>query len=212
MITLYGLSVSLYVRKVRFVLELKNLDYQHIIALPSQSPEVLDKSPLGKIPYMTDGDFALSDSTVIVQYLDKKYPHQPILPQEPHSLAKALWFDEYSDTKVSEIISGIFFERFGAPRFLNREPDEAIIKSKEMQFPVIFNYLEEQIQGKKFLVNECLTLADISLASNFANFFNLGYTIDAEQWPHLAQYTDNLMNIDFIKKLIEAEKVEIEGF
>lgn len=212
MITLYGFSVSLYVRKVRLVLELKNLEYQHVMAPPSQEPEVLDKSPLGKIPYLCDGDFCISDSSVIVQYLDKKYPASPILPQEPQSLAKTLWFDEYSDTKITEIISGIFFERFGAPRFLGRDPDEAIIKSKELQFPVIFNYLESQLKGKKFLVNECLTLADLSLASNLANFFNLGYTIDAEQWPQLAQYTTHLMNIEFVSKLIEAEKIEMEGF
>ena len=212
MLTLYGFSVSLYVRKVRLVLELKNLAYQHIMAPPSQDPEVLLKSPLGKIPYLTDDDFSISDSSVIVQYLDKKYAQNPVIPQEPHSLARAMWFDEYSDTKVSEIISGIFFENFGAPLFLNRPPDEAIIKSKEIQFPVIFNYLEEQLQGKKFLVNECLTLADLSLASNFANFFNLGYTVDDTQWPNLAKYTENLMNLDFIKKLIEREKIEIESF
>jgi glutathione S-transferase len=212
MITLYGFSVSLYVRKVRLVLELKNLEYQHVMAPPSQEPEVLDKSPLGKIPYLCDDDFCTSDSSVIAQYLDKKYPSNPILPQEPQSLAKALWFDEYSDTKVAEIISGIFFERFGAPRFLGRAPDEVIIKSKESQFPLIFNYLEKELKGKKFLVNECLTLADISLAGNFANFFNLGYTIDKNQWPQLAQYTTHLMNIEFVSKLIEAEKIEMEGF
>ncbi|WDE98350.1 glutathione S-transferase family protein [Lentisphaera profundi] len=212
MITLYGFSFSPYVRKVRLVLAHKNIEYSQVMAPPSQDADFLQKSPLGKIPYLTDGDFSISDSSVIVQYLEKKYPQMPVLPQEPHSFARALWLDEYSDTKVNEIITGIFFERFGAPKFLGRDPDEAIIKSKEMQFPVIFNYLEQELKGKKFLVNECLTLADISLTSNFANFFGLGYTIDDSQWPNLARYTEKLMKIDFIKKIVDDEQEEMADF
>ena len=56
MITLYGLGLSLYVRKVRIILEEKGLDYEFDPVVPGQLPEELKKmTPLGKIPFLRWG-------------------------------------------------------------------------------------------------------------------------------------------------------------
>ncbi|MDC3180642.1 glutathione S-transferase family protein [Gammaproteobacteria bacterium] len=79
-ITLWGLKISPYVRKVIVALEEKSLDYTLVEILPkslllatNQSvPTDFDEaSPLGKIPAIQVGDFAISDSAVIAEFLDQ---------------------------------------------------------------------------------------------------------------------------------------------
>jgi len=207
MITLYGVGLSLYVRKVRFALAHKELEFELKEVLPhNDDPIFIKNSPLGKVPVLTDGDFGISDSSVIVQYLDKKYPQNSLYPQCPEAFAKALWFEEYSDTKVTEIISGIFFQKVAKPMLMGEAADEEIVKEKEKEIPGIFDYLEKSLQGKNYLVADELTIADISLLSNLVNYFALGNEIDTGKWPLLAAYAERLTKLPQIKEILELEK------
>lgn len=83
MITLYGAYGSPYVRKVLFVLAVKELSFEHIQQLPfTGDQEYLKINPLGKIPSLRDGDLTLCDSTVICEYLDEAYPDHPVYPAD----------------------------------------------------------------------------------------------------------------------------------
>ena len=60
----HGNGLSPYVRKVRFFLAEKGVDYDHDPLLPfPKTPELLAKSPLGKIPFYEDGDLVVPDSS-----------------------------------------------------------------------------------------------------------------------------------------------------
>ena len=207
---LYGLGFSLYVRKVRFILEFKGIDYDFDSVPPSQAEDYLKISPLGKIPAMTFDDFNISDSSVIALYLEKKYPQEAILPENPEDYAKALWYDEYSDTRMTEIISGIFFEKFGRPRFFGDPPNEERIAELETRFPEIFDYLEGQLEGKTYLVGSSLSLADFSVISNLYNHKMCGYEIDSDRWPNTAAYQSFILNEPSVKAVIEQEVSEGE--
>ncbi|NQZ58907.1 MAG: glutathione S-transferase family protein [Lentisphaeraceae bacterium] len=212
MITLYGLGLSLYVRKVRIILEWKGLGYAFDPVIPGRLPEDLKvMTPLGKIPFMKDGDFHVSDSSVISMYLDKKYPQSSVFPESAESLAKALWYEEYSDTKVTEVISGIFFERVGKPALMGMEADEEVIKEKEAQIPELFAYLEESLQGKEFLVDGRLTIADISLITNLVNYVALGYEFDEVLYPLLTAYTARMMAEPAVMAVMIKEKAETQS-
>ncbi len=206
---LYGIGVSLFVRKIRFILEYKGIEYDHKAVMPSQEPDYLAISPIGKVPAMTLGDFSISDSSVIALYLEKKFPENPVFPENTEEYARALWFDEYSDTRMTEVISTIFFEKFGIPMILNMAPDESVIAGLELRFPEIFNYLEEELEGNSFLAGGALSIADFSVMSNLYNHKACGYTIDPERWPNVSSYQIRMLENPVIAGVLAQEREEM---
>ena len=71
-------------------------------------PEFQRASPFGKMPGFVDGDFAISDSSAIVAYLEAKHPEPSLIPTEPRARARTIWFDELADTIVMAAGGAIF--------------------------------------------------------------------------------------------------------
>ena len=143
--TLYGINGSPFVRKVRVVLAEKGVAYDHDPVMPGNpDPEYRKISPLGRIPAWRDGDHAFSDSSVICQYLERLHPEPAFYPEDPYDFARSLWFEEYADTALIEIIGPrIFFPRVVGKRFMGKEPDEeAIQKAIDEDLPPRLDYLE----------------------------------------------------------------------
>ncbi len=210
MTTLYGIPLSPFVRKVCFAMAEKNIDYDLDPVAPfpphNQSPEFLAVSPLGKIPALRDGDFTISDSSVIINYLDRKHPEINLLPQDAEDCARALWFEEFADTKLIETIGPIFFNRIVKPTILKQEPDQAVIDATLEALPERFDYLEAQLTNGDFLVGDRLSLADVAIGSMLRTHQVAGETIDATRWPQLAAYYERLTNRPAFKTVIAAEE------
>jgi RNA polymerase-associated protein len=54
--------------------------------------EVMDFNPYGSVPTLVDRDLRLYDSRIIMEYLDERFPHPPLLPVDPVSRASARLF------------------------------------------------------------------------------------------------------------------------
>jgi len=191
---LHGGNISPYVRKVRVALAFKGIEYDNTQQNPFGAPaEYRAKSPLSKIPCWEEGDLILPDSSVILSYLEHRWPDPPLLPAEPGPRARALWFEEYADTKVAESLAMIFFQRVVRPAVFKQDADEAAIeKALAGAIPEIFDYLTHCLGGQEFMVGGAFSLADIALASSFVNFFIAGEKVDAERWPEIAAYVDRI--------------------
>ena len=190
MATLYGAGLSPFVRKVRVVLAEKQLPYEHDPVVPfNASAEYKAISPLGKIPAWKDEAGALSDSSVICAYLERRHPMPAMYPSDPYQYARALWFEEYADGGLVPVIGGkIFFPRIVGPIFLNQPADEAAIaKAIAEDLPPLFDYLEGQVTGD-WIVGNAFSIGDIGLGTAFVNLRLAGASIDAARWPKLARY------------------------
>lgn len=207
---IYGLSVSLFVRKVRFLLEYKGIDYDLDPVVPMNPPDGFRKiSPIGKIPALKLGEFTIADSSVICQYLDKKFTEKSLSPENPENFAKSLWFDEYSDTKMTQTISAIFFEKFGKPLLLQMAPDEERVAELEKEVPEVLDYLNSELEGSSFLSGESISLGDLGVISNLYNHVTSGYVIDNERWPNLSAYYEKVIKLPFIESVIAKERQEV---
>ncbi len=204
---LHGANGSPFVRKVRVVCAEKSIDYEHDPLIPfGVSPEYLKKSPLGKIPCWEDGDFVLPDSSCIGHYLEKTHPTPPLYPSDAQELGRALWYEEYADTRVVETLTPFFFERFIKKVLLKQEPDEERLKPiLAEKVPAVFDYLEGELADRDFLVGTRFSVADIAVASPFVNFAVAGETVDAGRWPRLAAYVERIHSRPSYKGIIENE-------
>ena len=186
----FGSTLSPYVRKVMVFGAEKGLEMAlQPAGLGRGGPEFEAASPFRKMPGFKDGDFLISDSSAIVTYLEAKYPSPGLIPESPEARARTIWFDELADTIVTAASGPIFGNRFVFPRVMQREPDHVAADAAERDLlPPIFDYLESVIPASGFLVEDRLTLADISVVSPFATLGCIGVCIDAARWPKTAAY------------------------
>jgi glutathione S-transferase len=206
--TLYGISASPYVRKVRVALEEKGIAYEHDPVVPMNvSAEYKRISPLGKVPAYRDGDHTLADSSVIIAYLEKVKPQPALYPSDPYEFARALWFEEYGDSALVAVTGPkIFFQRVVAPKFLNQKCDEAVVqKAVDEELPPFFDYLEGEVGEGGVVAGTRFSIGDIGLVTHFVNLQFAGFGVDAKRWPKLARYVDHVMARPSFKKFIDEE-------
>lgn len=205
---LYGSSLSPFVRKAIVFAAEKGIALEvRPTAMADQNPEFRAASPFGKMPALVDGDYRLCDSSAICHYLDAKFPEPRLIPGDPQARGRAVWFDEFADTILFGCGQKIFFNRIVAPRFLKRPGDEAVAQTAMCEeLPPILDYLETVApQSDGFLVADRLTLADIAVASPFANFAHLGIAIDAGRAPRLRAWVEAMLARPSFAALVERE-------
>lgn len=210
----YGVNASPFVRKVRVALAEKGLKYELEPVFPvNVSAEYRKISPLGKIPTLRDGDRTLPDSSVICAYLERTHPEPALYPSDPYLYARALWFEEYADGGLTPVFGAkVFFPRVVAPRFFNREPDEAAIqKTIDEELPPFFDYLEGEVRDGRWLVGDSFTVGDIGVSSQFVNLRHAGVGVDGKRWPKLAGYISRAHARPSFKALIEEEEASFRG-
>jgi glutathione S-transferase len=208
-ILLYGAGASPFVRKVRVVLAEKNIPYAHEQLVPiNVSPEYRQISPLGKIPALRDGDRTLADSSVICAYLERRHPEPALYPADPYQYARALWFEEYGDTALVDVIGRkIFFPKFVAPRFLNQAVDEAAVEhALRNDLPPLFDYVESQLGTDPFLAGRSFSIGDIGIATHLVNLRHCGIGVDAGRWPKLARWAAAVHERPSFRALIDEDR------
>lgn len=74
--------------RVRLVLAEKGINYEAIDVVDGNKPEdLMELNPYGSVPTLVDRDLVLYDSQVIMEYLDERFPHPPLMPVDPVSRA-----------------------------------------------------------------------------------------------------------------------------
>jgi len=208
----YGASLSPFVRKVLAFGAEKGIALEHKpLGLGSDDPDFLSASPFRKIPAFRDGDFTIADSTAIVTYLEAVQPEPNLIPLAAKARARTIWYDEFADTLLFACGGKMFFNRIVAPRFLGREGDAAIADTAECEeLPPLLDYLERVLPDSGWLVEDRLTLADIAVASPFANLRHMGVDIGAAQRPRLAAFVERMLARESFKPWVDREAAFLE--
>jgi glutathione S-transferase len=209
-LTIVGSYVSPYVRKVLACMNLKGLNYQVDPITPFfGNDEFRRLSPLCRIPVLIDGDFSVSDSSVICGYLDEVYPGHALLPTDSKARARARWLEEYADTRLGDLlIWSFFYQRVVKPLVWGEPADEARVqKALDQDIPAALDYLEGELPAEGFLFGE-IGVADIAIASFFRNAHYAAYNIDASRWPKAATFVERTLGHSCLATLLPFEDVQ----
>jgi len=88
--TLYSGTNDIYSHRVRIVLAEKGINFEVIYVESANPPEdLLELNPYGMVPTLVDRDLVLYDSQVIMEYLDERFPHPPLMPVDPVSRGRS---------------------------------------------------------------------------------------------------------------------------
>ncbi|NNL67599.1 MAG: glutathione S-transferase family protein [Myxococcales bacterium] len=100
---LYSGPLSLFTAKVRIALREKGIAAE-IIDVPfgrqgyePKHPEVVRRNPKAQVPVLVDGEVSLTDSTVILEYLEDRYPEPALYPKDPAGRARCRQLEMFAD-------------------------------------------------------------------------------------------------------------------
>ena len=88
-IILFSHSNSIYSHLVRIVMQEKNVTFDLVeVDLDCTNKQLLDCNPYGEVPTLVDRDLVIYNPVIILEYLDERYPHPPLMPVYPISRAE----------------------------------------------------------------------------------------------------------------------------
>ena len=140
-----GAPQSTFVRSVRIACEEKGVPYRLTPARP-HSPEVDAIHPLGKIPVMKHGTFALFESRAIVAYVDRAFPGPRLFPDDARECALIEQWVSIANTaiipKANAYLQGYFFSRAADGR-----PDRGAIEALWPEVRAHMDLLDEAVKA-----------------------------------------------------------------
>ncbi|HSJ98815.1 MAG TPA: glutathione S-transferase family protein [Myxococcota bacterium] len=211
-----GNGVSPFVRKVRAFLAEKGQPYQHDPISPFAPPEGWREiSPLGRIPALRDGDRIVNDSSVICQYLERRFPSPALYPGDDYEFARALWIEEFMDGGFVPIVGPKLFRALVLVPLLTRKPaddatEAAARKAWDEEAAPLLDHLERTLGDREWFVGERLSIADLTVASPFVNVRHAGYAPERKRWPRLRAFLERTWQRPSFAPLI-AEDMPIFG-
>ena len=107
--TMFSDARSPYSHRVRMVLAEKSITVEIVDMDPTDlSGDIMDLNPYGTLPTLVDRDLVLFESRIIMEYLDERFPHPPLLPVDPVSRATSRLFMHRVDQDWYSLMDQIF--------------------------------------------------------------------------------------------------------
>jgi len=196
--TFFSDNTSQYSHRVRIVLAEKGVTVDLIEADAAHPPaELADLNPYNSLPTLVDRELVLYESKVMMEYLDERFPHPPLLPVYPVARAESRLYIHRIEKDWCSLVDSILHSR----------SDNVVKKSTKE--------LRESIMGiapifaeKPFFMSEEFTLVDCCLAPILWRLPSLGVDIrSSKQSKPLLAYMDTLFNREsFQESLTEQER------
>lgn len=111
MVILYEHPLSPYAQKVKISAHEKNVELElrtpDGIGAGGARGDFVEANPRAEVPALIDGDVYIFDSTIILEYVEDKWPNPPMLPASPADRAKVRMIEEVCDTHYEAINWGL---------------------------------------------------------------------------------------------------------
>jgi RNA polymerase-associated protein len=153
--TLYSGSLDIFSHRVRIVLAEKGVSVEVIntdVNDKDKLEDLLELNPYGNTPTLVDRELVLYDANIIMEYLDERFPHPPLMPVYPVARAKTRLMIYRIDREWSDLVNKIE----------HGKPADSQAACKELR-----NYLTKLapvFNSSAFFLNEDFSLVDCCIA------------------------------------------------
>jgi RNA polymerase-associated protein len=197
--TLFSDPTDLHSHRVRIVLAEKGINFDTVEVDPGNPPEdLMELNPYGMVPTLVDRDLVLYDAQVIMEYLDERFPHPPLMPVDPVSRAQSRMtlrrIQRDWDSLVDKINAG------------GKDKTKAVKELRE-SLTVVSPIFDQ----KPFFMSDELSLLDCAVAPILWRLPVYGIELPP-QAKALLKYAERLFKMgSFKESLTEAEREMREG-
>ena len=186
-----------YSQRVRIVLAEKGVSCEIEDYAPSMVPnELADVNPYNSLPTLLDRDLVLYDSKVMMEYLDERFPHPPLLPVYPVARAQCRLWMQRIERDWSPIVD----------RLMNAEGTADDAKKLSQSLIGIAPIFDEM----PFFLSEEFTLTDCCLAPILWRLNEMGVTIPKKrQTKPLFDYMRRIFSREAFQESLSATEKEM---
>ena len=155
----YGTALSSYSAKLRIVLENKGIAYEEREPPEGYRSEAYRRIvPMGTIPAIVSGDFVLSESEVIAEYLNEYAPEPAMLPADLQLRAQVRFLSRFHDLHLEPAVRALFGHVDPNLR------DPRVVEAQVAEIDRQVNRLSSFIKPQPYALTETLSLADCGFA------------------------------------------------
>jgi RNA polymerase-associated protein len=185
-----------YSHRVRIVLAEKGVAVDVLNVNPDNKPEDLASlNPYNSLPTLLDRELVLYEANIMMEYLDERFPHPPLLPVYPVARAQSrLWLHRI-EKDWGDLIRTI----------INGKDKEAEAARKELTDNLIA--ITPIFKEMSFFMSEEFSIVDCAIAPILWRLPAFGITLPEKQCKPLLQYMDRMFEREaFQASLSEAER------
>ena len=194
----YSDPTSHYSHRVRIVLAEKGVTADIVDVDPAHPPQALsEQNPYNSLPTLVDRELSLYETRVMMEYLDERFPHPPLLPVYPVARAESRLFMHRIEQDWCSLIDSI----------QNSRSDNVVKRAtKELRESILA--IAPIFAEKPFFMNDEFTLVDCCIAPILWRLPALGIDIrPSKQSKPLFTYMDSLFRREsFQQSLTEQER------
>jgi RNA polymerase-associated protein len=195
MMTLYSGSTDPYSHRCRIVLFEKDMDFEIIdVDMHNKPEEIASISPSGKMPVLVERDLVLTESNIINEYIDERFPHPQLMPPDPVMRARArlVLFNFEHD---------LFTHVNSLEHSLSKASDKARQEIRDS-----LSQLTPILTKQKYLMNDEFSMLDVAIAPLLWRLEHYGIELPKVAAPVL-KYRERLFSRPaFISALTPTEK------
>ncbi len=152
--TLFSAPTDPWSHRTRFVLAEKNIAIEVINVDLAKPPEdLLDLNPYHSVPTLVDRDLVLYDSRVIIEYLDERFPHPPLMPIDPVTRAQ-----------FRVALYRVERDWYALARDIESDPDGKVADHSRKILTEAICASAEVFKAKPFFLSDEFSLVDASIA------------------------------------------------
>lgn len=209
---LFEHPLSPYVQKVKLVLYEKGLPFERVYVDPNARTEdtvyqaFVLASPRREVPAMVDGDVRLFDSTVILEYLEERWPKPVTQPTDPAERARVRMLEEMMDGEYEAVNWGI-----GEIKHFRRavgDREQTLLTRAGLQLQRLWNRLDRELEGRLWFDGRSFGRGDAAVLPHVVLSQTLGYPID-DRRPKLAAWLQRAVQRQSVTRVLEQAR---EGF
>ncbi|MEC8159321.1 MAG: glutathione S-transferase N-terminal domain-containing protein [Pseudomonadota bacterium] len=200
--TLFSDSTSHYSHRVRIVLAEKGVSVDLVESEDGVPvPELGDLNPYNTMPTLIDRDLVLYESKVMMEYLDERFPHPPLLPVYPVARAESRLFMYRVERDWCSLVDTILYSSKGSDVGVARRD---LSDSLTALSPIFAE--------KPFFMSEEFTLVDCCIAPILWRLPSLGVDIKAsKQTKALYGYMDSLFSREGFQESLSIQEREMRA-
>ncbi len=164
--------------RATIVLQEKKLAFETVFfQMGMRTPEMEAVGPYAKSPTLVDGDAEVWDTQIVIEYLDDRYPTPSLMPADAAQRAEVRMLA----ARVAPELFTHFVTLVKEIKF-KPQPDEATVAEAQRAFLDALGGWDRHLEGRKFLVGDALSLADVTLYTIFPAIRDMvGVEIPAER-------------------------------
>lgn len=166
MLKLCGFAASNYYNKVKFALLEKGVDFEEELVWLDRTPELLARSPLGKIPFIETEHGRLCESQVILDYIESTYPQNALLPADPYAMAKVRELITFIELHLELVARELYPEAFFGGKVTDETKDrvQKLLKRNVEGFAKLAKF-SPYVAGAEFTMADCAGMVHLPLVS-----------------------------------------------